>query len=294
MKHKGLNFSDRIYNNYLRIRFYIIRHFLPHLLNNNSDFNKRGWVNTFNDDFDKVSWGAKQDNKKWIIGEHWGQYHPNNRFMYFAPPKAIKDSCAVMTIEYNPKGFIRDGEKFTIPFSASWLSTARSFRQKHGRFECRMSLPKEPWTWPAFWTWGPTWPPEIDVIEAYGRKDGRDVVNQEINLHWGKREDNTKDAMNPWIIKVDDWDEDLNNRFHEFAVEWLDDKIDIFVDGIHVFRFRNKEILDKFFNNGPQWVLVNHNIQGVHIPKEEYEDYYSEFLVDYVRVYKKINERFGR
>ena len=286
----GLSLIDRMYNIYLKSKFYTIRTLFPNLLNNNSDFNKKGWLNTFNDDFDKISWNNDR-NKKWGVGEHWGSFNNNNKSIYFAPPKEIKDSCAVMTIEYKPKSFNNNGERITIPFAASWLSSNKTFRQKHGRFECRMTLPMEKWTWPAFWTWGPSWPPEIDVIEAYGRKDGKDVVNQEINLHWGNRDDGTKSSLRAWKIQVDNWDENLNERFHEFAVEWDEDKIDFFTDGIHVFRFRNKKILDEFFNKGPQWVLVNHNIQGWNIPSSERENYYSEFLVDYVRVYTKISQR---
>ena len=60
----------------------------------------------------------------------------------------------------------------------------KSFKQQYGRFECRMTIPHEKYVWPAFWMWGSTWPPEIDVHELYGGKDGKKAGRQEMGLHY--------------------------------------------------------------------------------------------------------------
>ena len=98
--------------------------------------------------------------------------------------------------------------------------------------------------------------------------------------------------MNAWKIRLDDYPR--ANIFHEFAVEWTPKGICFFTNGIKVMQFTNKKVLDKWFNNfgGKHRVLINHNLKndGVYgtryLTQEDYENYYSEFKVDYIRVYQ--------
>lgn len=264
----------------LKIRFFIYRKFFPEKLKNTSPREKDGFVLTFEDDFNEISWG---EGKKWGVGEHWGDFHPNRPFVYFGEPEINEPSVADFFVKYKPKKFIFDGRELTLPFMASWLTTYNSFSQTHGRFECRMTLPKEKATWPAFWIYGPTWPPEIDIIEAYGKKTGKSVVRQEMNIHYsvGSR----KKSIGAKKITIDDYDDEIEDRFHEFAVEWDPHKIIFYTDGIEIYRFTNNNVLKHVY--GPQHVLVNHNIQPQYLSEDEYENYESKFRVDYVRIYKR-------
>ncbi len=291
MRIKGLSLKDWFTNIYLKYRFIDMRSKDPDRLKNFSPKDKPGYVLTFNDDFDKVSWGDKDVSNKdilWGIGEDWGEFHPKWLNAYFGPPRLGDDSCAIFSARYAPKKFMLDGVEITIPYVTSWLNTTNTFRQQYGRFECRMTLPKEKGAWPAFWLWGPTWPPEIDIIEAYGNKTGKDIVKQEITLHWRKENSDNKYAAN-WKTKIDDYDDDLPNRFHEFVLEWDENGLHFYTDGIKIYQFTDKKVLDLMYNKKGMepFVLVNQNIMRL-IDGTEGADYYSEFKVDYVRVYKKI------
>jgi hypothetical protein len=276
---------DKLINYLLRINFYIQRKLLKGKnLRNSSPLIKPNLILKFNDDFLTSSWTG--ENRKWIVGEGWGSFHPDNLQCYFAPPEIVdtpEGTFARFGTRYKPKKFNLWGKEIEIPFGVSWLSTTGFFRQKYGRFECRMTLPLGRGSWPAFWLWGPSWPPEIDVIEAYGREDGSDIVVQEINLHY--REFDDHNSMGPYRIKIDEFDENITQRFHEFAVEWRPDRIDIFCDGQKIFTYSGENILS-YFNSikGGQHIVVNMNLHQRY-PLESAETLNHYFLVDYVRAY---------
>lgn len=287
-----LSLKDWIVNLWLRYRFNKIRKNDPEKLKNFSYEDKDGYELTFVDNFNSVSWGRgdlKKQGLLWGIGEDWGPFHPGWPNKYFGEPKLGDDSCAIFYAKYAPKKFIHEGEEIEIPYVVSWLNTVHTFRQQYGRFECRMTLPKEKGTWPAFWLWGPTWPPEIDVIEAYGRETGEDIVYQEINIHWRNKKGKRRHVV-PWKIKIDDYDENISERFHEFVLEWNPDGMYFYTDGVLVFQYTNKRVLDFMFNKEgvEPFMLVNQNIMK-NIDGSEGDNYYSEFKVDYVRAYKKFD-----
>ena len=292
-----MSFKDHIVNNYLKIRMHYIRAFSKNKLNNISEEEKKGYKLTFLDNFDKKSWTVS--NRKWRVGEHFGKFHPGKPNVHYGPPKGIEDSCAIFTAKYKPKNFKIDGESTEIPFEVSLLSS-HPFKQQFGRFECRMTLPHERGTWPAFWLWGSTWPPEIDVNEAYGGEDGSDIVYQELSLHWGSDDDGTHKNLRSWPVKIDNF-KGTETDFHEFVVEWSPDKLEFFTDGIKIFEYTGKEILKKWLNNktSEMWIILNHSVypargddkgttKSEFISRDEEKDFYSEFKVDYVRAYEKI------
>lgn len=272
-KHKN-TIKDFITNIFYKIRYWFYRNFIPKKLKNYSEFKKEGYKNTFNDDFDAISWSPLKD-KNWIVGEHWGKVHPKKLNMYYGEPKIV-DSCGIFSVKYNPKNFKVEGNVVNIPFETSLLSSYYSFKQTYGRFECRCTLPKEKYAWPAFWMWGNPWPPEIDIFECYGRETGKDIVRQEISLHTDNG--NTLKALK---IKIDKYKNMTN--FHEFAFEWSDKKLEFFLNGVKVCKITNKAMVNYF--NTEQWLIINHGIQR-HITEKD-KDYYSEFKVDYIRVYEK-------
>lgn len=276
-----MGFADWFANMYYRTRYAILRRIRS--LSDNSPLQKQGYELTFQDDFDKVSW-LEDSNQKWIVGEHWGGFHPERTMVYFGPPVLMHGkSLAKFEVKYKPRTFTLNNKPIEIPFLGSWLSSAKTFRQLHGRFECRMSLPKAAHTWPAFWLWGPGWPPEIDVIEAYGGKTGKDVVYQHITVwYWNK--DGKRTNTIPFTIKLGKYNPNVT-EFYEFALEWHPGYIAVYVNGVKVFRFTDKKKIERTYQK-PSWVMVDAYFRG-DIAPEEIPGYYSSFYVDYVRVYKK-------
>lgn len=286
---RNLSIKDYVINILLRLRFGLIRIFWNSKLKNQSPVNKNKMQLTFEDDFDEVSWGNSGEDKKWIVGEHWGKYHPDRPNVHYGEPVNVEnESHALFTVKHNPKIFKRDGEEILIPFEVSLLSTAKSFRQMYGRFECRMTLPKGRGVWPAFWMWGPTWPPEIDVIEAYGDYNGLDARYQYISVWWGRNSLGNKKSIGGWGIKVDT-KKGVGKNYHEFAVEWKPDKMEFYTDGIKVFQYSNKKKLEEWYNQPDtnMWIIINNSLLDGFVNDNE-TDFYSEFKVDYIRTYQFI------
>ncbi len=278
---KNMTVQDFFLNHLYRLRYWFYRVFTPWLLESYSDKDKQGRELVFYDNFLEDCFSQKGD--KWVMGggEGWGRYNPSNPLTHYGVPELLPGGLARFTAKYKPKEY--DGQVY--PFEVSLLSSQKSFKQRYGRFECRCSIPHDRGVWPAFWMWGSTWPPEIDVFEMYGGKKGKGAGIQKINLHYGKVKEGTKSQMGDWGIRIER--KTKNPKLHEFACEWTPDKIDFFTNGVKVFQFSNKEILDKWYNvnNAQMWVVINHNLRADVIGMDE-QDYYSSFLVDYVRVYK--------
>lgn len=57
-----------------------------------------------------------------------------------------------------------------VRYGAGQITTAQTWAQRYGYFEIRARIPRGVGRWPAFWMTfaGQGWPPEIDVMEAYG------------------------------------------------------------------------------------------------------------------------------
>jgi len=289
--------SDFFINIFYKIRFWFYRNFWKNKLSHFSNELKDKWELTFKDDFLEKSWGNSDDNKKWIVGECWGWFYPDT-ISYFGPPETTNEpySNAKFTVKYNPKTFPDDfktGKPITIPFEVSLLSSCLSFKQQYGRFECCCTIPHDKGVFPAFWMWGSTWPPEIDVFEFDGGIDGETAGRQKPDLHYGVVEDGTKRSIPRWPIRVERKNEKIRHcdKFHEFAVEWTPDKIKFITNGITVYRFTGKKELEWFNKDtAKMWIVINHGINMnniLHVKSDE-KNYYSEFLVDYIRAYKKI------
>jgi hypothetical protein len=284
---RRLSFKDYVLNYFFKIRYQYYRLFTSKLINW-SDLDKKGMINTFEDDFDEISWGGNK-NDKWIVGEHWGKFHKKKPNVYYGEPVLVEnESHALFTVKHNPKLFIMNSGKILIPFEVSLLSTAKSFKQKYGRFECRMTLPVGKGVWPAFWMWGSTWPPEIDIIEAYGDNNGLDTKYQEINMHYGSDVQKNRSHIKPWMIKVDN-NKTVGKTYHEFAVEWKPNIIEFYTNGVKIYQYTNKKVLDKWFNSedANMWMIINNSLRDGFI-KDDNTEFYSEFKVDYIRAYKFI------
>jgi len=279
---RRLTFKDRIINNWLVFKWQLIKIFHPNKMNNLSNRDKKNYTLVFEDNFDKKNWDIFGDDR-WKIGESWGMWHPNKSNVYYGEPKLDKEKrMAKFTCKYKPKEFITEnGEVITIPYEVSLLSSNNWFKKKYGRFECRMSLPNAPQSFPAFWLWGGDPYAEIDIFEGNGRKSGKTIVYQDMNLHWVDEEEIWK-QLRISRIKLDSVFSNFKDKFYEFALEWTPNKIEIFTNGVKVFQYTKKEVLEKRFSI-PMLIVINNSIRSNY--KQHNESYYSEFYVDYIRVY---------
>ncbi len=152
---------------------------------------------------------------------------------------------------------------------------------KYGRIEVRAKLPDGEGTWPAIWMLGDSfstvgWPHcgEIDIMEQTGWDKGTTLGT----LHWWNSagSSNASYGTNTSV-------ENSTSEFHVYSLEWNENYLRIFVDGIQFFVMNNSANLpfnDKFFMI---FNIAMGGSLGGNIPNDFNQ---STMEIDYVRVYQ--------
>ena len=183
-------------------------------------------------------------------------------------------------------------------YTSASLNTRGSFAFMYGRFEVRARIPVSGGSWPAIWMMGNDyrWPEcgEVDVMEYYS---GYILANAcrggEKERHAVWNDSRTK------LTRFTDPDPEWADKFHTWAMEWDEDKMEISLDG----EILNTISLGETFNGGwegnsenpfmahkpgfGQFILLNLALGGYNGGKIDDSDFPREYLVDYVRVYQR-------
>lgn len=161
---------------------------------------------------------------KYDVGNHgWGnneeQYYTENRL----ENAEVQDGKLIITArkeEYK-------GSKFTsarLVSKDSWL---------YGRFEIKAKLPSGRGTWPAIWM--------LPVDWAYGGwpESGEIDIMEHVGYNHGVIHSSTHSKKYYWLINTQKTAtisvENVDTKFHTYAVEWTSNKIEAFVDGVSYF-----------------------------------------------------------
>jgi hypothetical protein len=240
----------------------------------------------------------------WRVGQPWGEFHPGHLYQYYDTTGEYtkpSNQGLVLSLRNVPKKFKRSEmdkstvdpntpEEFTIETVIGILTSKIGW--KYGWFESWIKLPEGQSYWPAFWFSGiNSWPPEIDVLEAYSdigpryeeRGLFRKIPDRKIqpNLHYGVEGESYDQygAYNAPIAKP-------TQRFVQYVCHWDKNFIRIYYDGMLIFETKNPEILKWY--NGPKdelGVLFNHGRtkqQPKGLPQE------SDMIIQSFSVYQKI------
>ena len=155
-----------------------------------------------------------------------------------------------------------------------------------GKFEIRARLPDGSGSWPAFWLLGHEcgshggWPAcgEIDIAEYAGWNPN--VVNATAHM----KDINHKLGNNPVGSQTL---ADVANNFHVYSVEWYEDQLDFYYDGVKVLTIKdpgNGAGSWPYFN--PQYLILNEALGGYGGSIDD-ALFPKEFVIDYVRVYQQ-------
>lgn len=244
------------------------------------------------------------DTDKWRYGQAWGDFHPQNLKQWYDSNGTLSypsHEGLALELRNMPKTYIKSKlpnwrqkdwlpEEFTIPVGVGMVTTKESWQ--YGWFEAWIKLPKGTPYWNAFWLSGVnTWPPEIDIFEAYSHKGdlyaeknwlGKLKPNRKIqpNIHYGRFEEGTKKMYGAWDVPV----ADCTERFVQYACLWEKDRIEIYYDGIRVLKCTDPEILKSFNTlDAQQNIIINHGYHhdATETPRE------SAMVVKSVRVMQK-------
>lgn len=194
----------------------------------------------------------------------------------------------VKNTNYDPSSSAWQRNREYAEYTSACLITKGKFDFKYGRVEMRAKIDVRKGMWPAFWMLGANrgaggWPAcgEVDIMEFY---------RGDLLANWCWEGDNKVD-WNTGKFPVAPWGgEKWAENFHEWVLEWNEQKMDILLDG----KVINSQDLGKTINhkkgNNPFrenfFLLVNlalgqggEEIPDAHIP--------AQLLVDYIRVYQR-------
>jgi hypothetical protein len=207
----------------------------------------------------------------------WG----NREIQNYIPAFSGKDTCAVI---YD--GVLRIIAKKTGSQVLSIrMNTVDSWT--YGYFEARLKLPSGIGTWPAFWMMPKNfkaWPDdgEIDIMEEVGY----DPNNIHCSVHC-KAYYHSIGTQKSAQKKVPTAQTD----FHIYAVEWTENYIQGFVDGVRYFTFNNDKTGNKntWPFNAPFYLKLNLAWGGDWGGAQGIDDSVlpATYEIDYVRVYQR-------
>lgn len=172
-------------------------------------------------------------------------------------------------------------------WTSARLKTDGKAEWKYGYFEIRAKLPKGVGTWPAIWMlprffkYG-NWPRsgEIDIMEHVGFNPN--VIVTTVHTKAYNHTIGTQKSASRTVAGAQD-------GFHTYAVDWREDSIAWYIDGVEAFRFANEGATSAEWPfDIPFCLIMNVAVGGTWGGQQGVDPKLkkAEMLVDYVRVYQ--------
>ncbi|QEC53190.1 beta-glucanase (GH16 family) [Anseongella ginsenosidimutans] len=249
----------------------------PSGIKTDSPFRNLVWSDEFN-------YQGLPDSGKWVYETG---YVRNNELQYYtrARPENARVEKGNLVIQARNDSLVIDGKAH--PVTSASITTQGRRDWTYGRIEVRAKLPGSKGTWPAIWMLGSNitevgWPDcgEIDIMEHVGYMP--DTIH--VNVHTGKynHADGTGKGGRTHVQAPFE-------NFHLYAIEWMDDRIDFFVDEKKVFTFRNEGTGNAAWPyDKPHYLILNLAFGGAWGAARgvDINSLPQTYLVDYVRVYQ--------
>lgn len=248
------------------------------------------WQLVWSDEFD----GDELDTQKW-------SYHPRysstwNRFI------AVGDERPVVNVieDGQYKAYcIATPEEFKAtekqPMISGAIYTSGKFYCTGGWIEARIKTAPHTGNFPAFWmmpTARENWPNggEIDIWEQINNEN---ISYHTIHSAWGNKTLGTPDKPSPTKSGTASV---TSAEWHVYALEWDQDALKFYVDGVLKFTYANTHYSDSKYSeyyawpfSKPFYIICNQSVGNgswAANPDTNFT-YHTEF--DYVRVYQKKN-----
>lgn len=240
---------------------------------------ENSWLLVWSDEFDGTA-GQLPSEANWDydIGTDWG----NNQLEYDTnrPENVSLDGNGNLVITARKESYM-DQE-----YTSARIVTRGKYDPTYGRFEVRMKLPSGQGLWPAFWLLGSNistvgWPQcgEIDIMEYRGQ-----VANTIFGSLHGPGYSGGDAVSVQYTLDKGRFDTD----FHVFAVEWSENSIKWYVDGINYLSIKPENLGgDEWVFNHPFFIILNVAVGGNFVGSPDASTVFPQTMViDYVRVYQ--------
>ncbi|MGD0584072.1 MAG: family 16 glycosylhydrolase [Bacteroidales bacterium] len=188
---------------------------------------------------------------------------------------------------------IIEAQKSTSGWTSARLTTRGKESFLYGKIEFRAKVPSGRGTWSAGWILGDayrdeiSWPycGEIDVLENVGfdvdkqTGNGRTTASVHCGAYYFKRGNQRSSVINV---------QNQKDAFHTYTVEWLPDRISMYLDGKKYFDYNDTSNSLTWPFNKPQNLVINLAIGGGWGGAKGVDPAITseKLIVDYIRVYE--------
>lgn len=171
------------------------------------------------------------------------------------------------------------------PYLSGVITSYDSFRFRYGRVEMRAKMPAGKGLWSAFWLLNAYYhqdqpeDPEIDIIEAIG--DRTTTANQA--YHYVADLDGDGNFTDRLKSEGRSFINDFSADYHVYSVDWSEDLIVWYVDGVEVHRVEGAAV-----SKEQMYIIANLAVGGWFPgPADETTPFPAKFEIDYIRVYQR-------
>lgn len=201
----------------------------------------------FTDSFNKYT------DENWYKRQYFGHINVAYHWQYFSEDNVeFSEDGLKLFQNYNPRTVeYWDGKTYNTKFDVGCLNSKKLF--KYGLFEFDIELPKGCGLWPAVWLTGyESWPPEIDLIEAYSDIKGNWNNDLKTNAFYDMV-DNVHDIKARKSIPIKN-----KNVYNTLNIKllWEEDRIVYYYNNYKVREIKDKSIL-KWYKNINMYVVLN-------------------------------------
>lgn len=178
----------------------------------------------------------------------------------------------------------------TAPCTSASINTFGKQSFLYGRIEVRAKVPAGKGVWPAIWLLGTNhpvkgWPlcGEIDIMEYVGKNENKIHGT----VHYPRTmSDPSHRSKGRGVYSLEPY-----KHFHTYAIEWNENEILFFLNNTVYFRYdiENSGVGSEVFRK-PHYLLLNLAIGGSWGGPVDPEIFPSDFVIDYVRYYRRNNE----
>lgn len=178
-------------------------------------------------------------------------------------------------------------------FTSARMITHEKQKFKYGKISARIKVPYGQGIWPAFWMLGSNisentggtvaWPNcgEIDIMEKIGGTNNEKKAYGTLHYY------NETLGYNPAPSDSYTYSDDLSNDYHIYGIEWDEDSISWYFDGIEYSTIDiSSSVFDEFREDF--YILLNVAVGGTWPGNPDSTTTFPQRMyIDYVRVYQK-------
>jgi beta-glucanase (GH16 family) len=240
------------------------------------------WTLVFRDEFD----GPRLATDRWVTCYWWDDdgcsNEGNDELEWYRPDNVIVDDGRLVLEAREESTRTRRGDRY--PYTSGMVTTGRDvddlavppgFVFTYGYVEVRAKVPSGTGLWPAVWLLAADHEsrPEIDIIEVLG--DTPEVAR--FHIHYNDRTGDRQSPGQDWIGP------DLSEDWHLYAVEWTEDRVVWYLDGVARWEVTDPEAIPR----EDLYLILNLAVGGEWpgAPDDDTE-FPARFLIDYVRIWQ--------